>query len=174
MKKIGLVHIYYGDGKGKTTAAIGQIVRAVGQGFHALVFQFMKDNSSGERVLLEQLEQVMCMRGMEQVKFSFLMTEKEKEEQTVYCEKKLDEIKERAHEFDIILLDEIITAVQVGFLKEEKVVEFVKAKPTGTELILTGNIPGENLLELASYVTEMKKRKHPYDQGQASRMGIEK
>ena len=92
--KPGLIHIYCGDGKGKTTAAVGQAVRAAGYGYRVLVYQFMKNNMSSERKVLEQLEQVTCVSGPEQVKFSFQMTEEEKliclkENEEKLCEKEI-------------------------------------------------------------------------------------
>ena len=88
----GRIHIYYGNGKGKTTAAVGQVVRAAGHGLKVLVFQFMKDNSSGERAILEQLPNVTCLPGRENVKFMNQMNGEEKAELNHYNNKALDEI----------------------------------------------------------------------------------
>lgn len=174
--KPGLIHIYCGDGKGKTTAAVGQAVRAAGYGYRVLVYQFMKNNMSSERKILEQLEQVTCVSGPEQVKFSFQMTEEEKLICLKENEEKLCEIEKMIKEvhYDMIFLDEVIYAVRAGLLGEEKLLSFMSEKPKETELVLTGNAPTEQMVALADYVTELKKIKHPFDRGQTARDGIER
>lgn len=174
--KPGLIHIYCGDGKGKTTAAVGQAVRAAGYGYRVLVYQFMKNNMSSERKVLEQLEQVICVSGPEQVKFSFQMTEEEKLICLKENEEKLCEIEKMIKEvhYDLVFLDEAIYAVRAGLLGEEKLLSFMSEKPEETELVLTGNAPTERMTALADYVTELKKIKHPFDRGQTARDGIER
>lgn len=174
MQEQGLIHIYYGDGKGKTTAAMGLAVRAAGRGMNVLVYQFMKDNDSGERSIIEQIDQITCMPGAAQIKFSFQMTKEEKAEQKHFCQEKLGEIQKRADQYDLVLLDEVICAVRVGFLGEQELINFLEKKPQYTEVVLTGNTPSEKLINMADYVTEMKKIKHPYEQGIRARTGIEK
>ena len=172
----GLIHIYCGDGKGKTTAAVGQTVRAVGHGYRVLVYQFMKNNVSSERKILEQLEQVTCVSGPKQVKFSFQMTEEEKQICLKENEEKLCQIEKMIKEvhYDMVFLDEVIYAVRAGLLREEKLLSFMRKKPEETELVLTGNAPTERMIVLADYVTELKKIKHPFDRGQPARDGIER
>ena len=148
----GLVHIYYGDGKGKTTAAMGLVLRAAGSGLDVLMFQFLKDNSSSERIILEQIPNVTCLPGKDRVKFVSKMNADEKARLKHYNNKALDEIIKFCGPFDVLVLDEILCAVQLGVLSEEKLVEF---------------------LEHADYVTEIRKVKHPYDQGITAREGIE-
>ena len=92
MRGTGLIHIYYGDGKGKTTAAMGQAIRAAGSGLKVLVFQFMKNNSSNERKILEQIPNVTCLPGKTHVKFYNQMNREEKAEYRHYNTKALDEI----------------------------------------------------------------------------------
>lgn len=174
MKETGLIQIYYGDGKGKTTAAVGQAVRAAGFGYQVLVFQFLKDNSSSERKILEAIPNITCLEGREGEKFAFLMTEEEKEDCRRYNSRKLHEIGETAQKYDVLVLDEAVCAVGVGLLEEVELIEFLKHKPEKLEVILTGHTITDGLLEIADYVTEMKKRKHPFDQGIQARIGIEK
>ena len=92
MMDTGRIHIYFGDGKGKTTAAVGQAVRAAGYGFRVLFFQFLKDNFSNERKILEQISNITCLPGREQVKFVSRMNGDEKAELLHYNNKALDEI----------------------------------------------------------------------------------
>lgn len=171
---MGLVHLYYGEGKGKTTAAMGQIVRAAGRGFRVLLFQFLKDNDSGERLLVETIPNITCLRGMEQVRFSFLMNEEEKQEAKEFYKKRLQDITAKMTEYDVVCMDEIVTAVSIGFLEREQVLEVIENRPAHTELILTGHEADEVWLAYADYATRMKKEKHPFDSGQKSRVGIER
>ena len=169
----GLIHIYYGDGKGKTTAAMGQAVRAAGSGLKVLVFQFMKDNSSSERKALEQIPGITCLPGKRHTKFYSQMNKDEKAEYRHYNTKALDEIIKFSVNFDVLVLDEAVCAVDLELLSEKKLLDFLKHKPRGLEVIMTGHHVSENLLNMANYVTEMSKVKHPYDEGRTARQGIE-
>lgn len=173
MQGTGRIHLYYGDGKGKTTAAVGQVIRAAGSGLQVLVFQFLKNNESSERKILEQIPNITCLNGREPVKFVSRMNKDEKAETRRYNNKALDEIVKFCSPFDVLLLDEALCAVQLNVLSEEKLLSFLKHKPRGLEVILTGHVITENLLEVADYVTQMTKIKHPYDQGKLAREGIE-
>lgn len=173
MMGTGLIHIYYGDGKGKTTAAVGQAVRAAGSGLEVLFFQFMKDNTSSERKILEQIPNITCLPGKRHVKFYNQMNGDEKAEYRHYNMKALDEIAKFCINFDVLILDEAVCAVDLGLLSERKLVDFLKHKPRGLEVILTGHHVTDHLLEIADYVTEMRKVKHPFDLGRSSREGIE-
>lgn len=169
----GLIHIYYGDGKGKTTAAVGQAVRAAGYGYKVLFYQFMKDNSSSERKSLEALPNVTCVKGQEQVKFTFQMDEAEQEEMRKYYKQELGMLREKSKEYDVLVLDEAVCAVGVGGLEEAELISFLKNKRESLEIVLTGHTITDDLLEIADYVTEMKKVKHPFDRGIVARKGIE-
>ena len=169
----GCINVYYGDGKGKTTAAMGLVLRAAGSGLDVLMFQFLKDNSSSERVILEQIPNVTCLPGKDRVKFVSKMNADEKARLKHYNNKALDEIIKFCGPFDVLVLDEILCAVQLGVLSEEKLVEFLEHKPRGLEIVLTGHVVSDKVLELADYVTEIRKVKHPYDQGITAREGIE-
>lgn len=169
----GKIHLYYGDGKGKTTAAVGQVVRAAGAGLRVLVFQFLKDNGSSERKILEELPRVTCLPGREPVKFVSRMNGPERAEMRHYNNKALDEIVKFCAPFDVLLLDEALCAVQLGVLSEEKLLSFLKHKPRGLEVLLTGHEASEAMLEAADYATMLTKIKHPYDKGVTAREGIE-
>lgn len=173
MTGTGKIHIYYGDGKGKTTAAVGQVIRAAGAGLRVLVFQFLKDNGSNERKILEQLPNVTCLPGREPVKFVSRMNGPEKAELTHYNNKALDEIVKFCSPFDVLLLDEALCAVNLNVLSEEKLASFLEHKPRGLEVILTGHEASDRLVTMADYVTLMTKIHHPYEDGVSAREGIE-
>ena len=152
---------------------MGLVLRAAGSGLDVLMFQFLKDNSSSERVILEQIPNVTCLPGKDRVKFVSKMNTDEKARLKHYNNKALDEIIKFCGPFDVLVLDEILCAVQLGVLSEEKLVEFLEHKPRGLEIVLTGHVVSDKVLELADYVTEIRKVKHPYDQGITAREGIE-
>ena len=171
----GLIHIYCGDGKGKTTAAMGLALRCAGAGEQVLVFQFLKGNTSSERNILKEIKNITLLEGYLTIKFSNKMTEQDKQDITEYYRKRFEEIVEQLNskEHRLIVLDEIIATMNLGFLDEEVVIDFLKSKPESLEVVMTGREPGERLLELADYVTDMKKIKHPYEQGIQARKAIE-
>lgn len=173
MTGTGKIHIYYGNGKGKTTAAVGQVIRAAGRDLKVLVFQFLKNNSSGERKILEQVPNITCLPGRDRVKFYNQMNGEEKAELKHYNTKALDEIVKFCSHFDVLFLDEILCAVKLNLLNEDKLMSFLQHKPRGLEIIMTGHEVSDRMLELADYATEMVKVKHPYDQGTTAREGIE-
>jgi len=173
MTDTGRIHIYYGDGKGKTTAAVGLAVRAAGSGLKVLFFQFLKDNSSNERKILEALPGVTCLPGREPVKFVSKMNGDERIEFRHYNNKALDEIIKFCGPFDMLILDEALCALNLEVLSEEKLISFIQHKPRGLEIVMTGPRLPDNLLEMADYVTEVRKVKHQFDLGRSARKGIE-
>ena len=164
MMGTGRIHMYYGDGKGKTTAAVGQAVRAAGAGLQVLFFQFLKDNSSNERKILESVPGITCLPGRDQVKFVSRMNGDDKA---------LDEIVKFCTNFDVLVLDESLCAIHLNVLSEEKIRSFLEHKPRGLEIIMTGHEVSQDLLDLADYATMMMKVKHPYDRKVQAREGIE-
>lgn len=174
--KTGMIHIYCGNGKGKTTCAMGLCTRAAGYGYKVLIYQFMKNNKTSERKILEQVPNVTFIDGKETEKFSFMMTEEEKAERKAYYLKQFRYVTELAEkeQYQVLFLDELIYTIGAGLFDEEVLTEYLKQKPEELEVILTGQNPGEAVIELADYVSEIKKIKHPFDKGQKSRMGIEK
>lgn len=174
MKNSGLVHLYCGDGKGKTTAAVGLAVRHSGRGGKVVFAQFLKDGTSGECRVLAKLG-VTVLAANPVGKFSFRMTEEEKAETATALGRTFDAatgfaVRERA---TLLVLDEICAAVNCGFLPEKTLTEFLESRPDSLEVVLTGRDPSENLQVHADYITEMKKRRHPFDEGVAAREGIE-
>ena len=174
--KTGLVHIYCGNGKGKTTCAMGLCTRAAGYGYKVFIYQFMKNNKTSERKVLEKESNVTFVDGLEMEKFSFQMTEEEKEERRRFYLEQFQKVTKLAEEerYQVLFLDEIIYTIGAGLFEEQVLVDYLKNKPEDLEVILTGQNPGEAVVALADYVSEIKKVKHPYDKGMASRAGIEK
>ncbi len=175
-KNTGLIHIYCGDGKGKTTTGMGLCARAAGYGYRVLIYQFMKDNSTSERKMLELSENVTFIDGLSHEKFSFQMTPEEKEERRSYYAEQLRSVTQRACEeyYDVLFLDEVIYTIRAGLLDESLVLDFLRKKPANLEVILTGQDPSQALIEAADYVSEIRKVKHPFDQGIPARKGIER
>ena len=171
----GYIHLYCGDGKGKTTAAAGLALRCAGKGGKVVIVQLLKGRNAGELVMFRKLPQVFVVEGPERVKFTSQMTPKEREEyRGLYTALFRAAIREaREQEAAMLVLDEVIGAVNSEMVPLEELVEFLKTKPKSLEVVLTGRDPAPCLLELADYITEMKKLRHPFDQGIFARQGIE-
>jgi len=166
----GLVHLYWGDGKGKTTAAMGLALRALGAGHTVAVVQFLKGGQSGEIPLLRSLG-ARVFRGKAGMKFSFQMNEEEKAQtralQTEHLRQAL------ACQADLLVLDEACAAWRTDLVDREALREAVLKKPSAQELVLTGRQPPEWMRESADYVTEMRCCRHPYERGVPAREGVE-
>lgn len=174
MKRKGLILIHTGSGKGKTTAAFGLALRALGQGFNVLILQFMKGRKNiGEIKALTHTDLPLEIKQFGRDVFFksrtcelidiYLATKG----LTAFCEAMAD------GRYDLIILDEIILAIDFGLLKLEEVKEAIAQKPPELHLILTGrNAPAE-LIEMADLVTEMREIKHHYNRGVAAQKGIE-
>lgn len=172
----GLVHIYTGDGKGKTTAAIGLGVRACGRGLKVLMVQFLKGVPTGEEFGLKPLEPgFMLYRGTSSRKFVPQMTEDEKSRTAEEQLKVFNYAREAAvsGKYDLIILDEAFGAITSGMLDAKVLMQFVKAKPEKLELVLTGRGAPREFMDLADYVSEIHAIKHPAENGVKGRRGIE-
>lgn len=169
----GLIHIYCGDGKGKTTASVGLAVRAAGSGKKVLFTQFFKNGSSSEIAVLKSIPGITVHVNEKYFGLYIRMTDEEKEEARTAYTKLLQEVLAMAMDYDLLILDEAVSSCNHGTIPEDKVVDFLRRKPDNLEVVLTGRKPSERLVELADYVTEMKKIKHPMDDGIIARKGIE-
>lgn len=174
MAETGLIHIYCGEGKGKTTAAMGLALRAAGNGLPVVVAQFLKDGSSGECRILRELPNVTVLASNPCGKFSFQMDAREREQTTEALAALFHEASRLAKSPGLLILDEICGAITCGFLEEEKVAAFLQTKPAALEVVMTGREPGQALCDAADYISEIVKIRHPYDRGIPSREGIEK
>ncbi|NMA06555.1 MAG: cob(I)yrinic acid a,c-diamide adenosyltransferase [Ruminococcaceae bacterium] len=164
------IHIYYGNGKGKTTAAVGLAVRASAHDFRVEFNGFLKKDVGGENSVLAKLG-VNCS-FLDPGTFTWLLKEDEKIELAAKAEKYLSEISERAKNSDLIVLDEVLDAVSFGFLEESSLLRFLDENPH-SEIVLTGRIASPALMKKADYITEMLPIKHPFDKGIMAREGIE-
>lgn len=172
----GLIHIYCGDGKGKTTAAVGLAVRCAGRGNKVLLVQFLKSRDSGELYSLAKLPDIEVMRGKESKKFTFQMNEEEKLALLIEHNKMFEQVlaKIKNGGYSLLILDEVIGALNAKVFEMPKLIEFLRHKPENLEVVLTGRNPAPELVEIADYVSEIRKVKHPMDKGIMAREGIEK
>jgi len=175
--KQGLTQIYTGDGKGKTTAAIGLAIRAVGRRQRVVLIQFLKNDSSGELILMqERLPEITVLRFHSQNTFIWEMNDEQREilrAETVQGLLVAKEIAETGN-CDLLILDEVLGACTNGFISTGEILELMMIKSKSIELVLTGRNASAEIIAAADLVTEMKKVKHPFDRGIAARTGIER
>ncbi len=171
----GLTIIYIGDGKGKTSAAAGLAIRAAGTGFRVLYLQFVKgDWPSGEREILSKLKNVdvkLMGRG-----FVGILGDRKPIQEHIKAAKAAMTESIRAlksKKYNLVILDEAISAIESDLLSVDDVVKIIKAKPEDVHLCLTGHKRIKKLIDLADLVTEMKMIKHPYYQGILAQRGID-
>ena len=175
--QLGLVHLYYGDGKGKTTAALGLGLRALGAGMRVLLAQFLKGmNSSELKALCYFSDRFSLVPGEPTTKFTKYMTPEELKA-TLQNQAQMFAAAQKAAlsgEAELVILDELVDAVRLGAISFEQVRQFLTDSNRRCEVVITGHAPGPEWIALCDYVTEMKKISHPYDKGIRARMGIEK
>jgi len=174
----GLVQIYTGDGKGKTTAALGLALRAVGQGNKVLIFQFLKPPSLdiGERIALSSLPSIK----LEALDIPWHMAISPGDPKTIATvqtaiHNTLDRLTQTAanREYDVLILDEIVYCLSQGLAKLEDLRKVIDSRDPHVEIIMTGRGATKELIALADMVTEMRSIKHPFDKGTDARRGIE-
>lgn len=168
----GYVQLYTGDGKGKTTAALGLVVRALGQGLRPAVLQFMKsDPTWGEIVTLKRLDVPVRQCGLDHWVFKGEVSD----EDLAAAAAGFDEAQALVDggEYDVVVLDELVTAVFFGLVPVERVLAMIAGKPPAVELVMTGRRAPEELIAAADLVTEMRPVKHYFDAGVKARPGIE-
>lgn len=192
---MGCVHLYCGDGKGKTTAAIGLAVRAAGTGKQVVAARFLKTDQSGEVEILKRLPEVTLIPCEKTFGFTWKMTDEVRQEAADYYKsmfetacreavKRCGEAKENGSKAleennfcetcDVLLvLDEVCASLSSGLLELADIVDFLDHRPADLEVVMTGRKPPEELLLRADYVTEMEKIKHPFDRKILARRGIE-
>lgn len=170
MRETGLLHLYWGDGKGKTTAAMGLALRALGNGRRVVILQFLKGTATGEIPLLESLGAVVY-RGKAGQKFVFQMDEAEKAETKQRQTGQL--LAAQGQAADLLILDEACAAWQLEMVDRVLLRRTVEERPAGQEMVLTGRDPAPWMLAAADYSTEMRCHGHPYLRGVAARKGIE-
>ena len=170
-----MIHLYCGDGKGKTTAAVGLAVRAAGNGLRVLFVQFLKARPTGEISVLASIDQITVVRAKSSTKFTYEMTVEEIRKLSEENTEALDRAFQMASrgEADLLILDEVITAVTSDVIAEESLRRQIEAFDSECELVMTGRSPERWMIEAADYVTDMEKIRHPFDRGIEARRGIE-
>ena len=177
-KRRGYIQVYYGDGKSKTCASMGQALRALGKNWKVLVMQFVKGGERekygeylGFNALKPELRKNLKYKncGLDKVVYRANLTDEDRLEAAKGWWYVLHNYKE----YDMLILDEINIAIDLGIVELEKVIEFLNNKPKRLEVILTGRNARPEILELAHLVTEMKPEKHYWNIGVSSREGIE-
>ena len=174
--KKGYIQVYTGNGKGKTTAAVGLGVRAAGNGYKVFMVQFLKSGHTGELESIKKLEpNFKVFRFEKKRSFFWTLDEEQKKElreeiQAAYefCVKCLEE-----KQCDILIMDEVMGALSNKLIDEKQLLELMDKKPDNIELILTGRNVPENIINKANLVTEMKDIKHYFEEGVPARQGIE-
>ena len=169
----GYVQVYTGDGKGKTTAALGLALRAAGGGLRVYIGQFMK---AGEYSELKSLRRFKDAIKIEQFGRRRFIGQKLLGKDKLLAQEGLERIKKIIHDgkYDLVIMDEINLALSYGLLSEEEVTGIIKNRPKTQEIVLTGRNAPRGIMELADLVTEMKELKHYFSKGVKARAGIEK
>ncbi len=176
MSQDGIVIVYTGNGKGKTTAALGMALRAVGYNHKICIIQFIKGSwPYGEMKSIKRLEPevelIITGKG-----FVGIIDDKSPKEDHIMVAKEALQIskdKIKTENYDIVILDEINYAVNLGLIDIKEVIELIKSKPKKLNLVLTGNHAKQEIIELADLVTEMKEIKHPFKSGIKAKKGID-
>ena len=177
----GMIHIYCGDGKGKTSAAAGLAVRAAGCGLKVLFARFLKNEDSGELKILDSIPGIEVIHMDRSYGFFRSLSQKEQEEvRKMYgdlWQRILHLTGEREYgglpSYDMLVMDEFMAAYNYGLIPHGEALRFLQEKPPHLEIVLTGRNPDERLYELADYISEIRKVKHPFDRGISARRGIE-
>ncbi|KYC45183.1 MAG: cob(I)alamin adenolsyltransferase/cobinamide ATP-dependent adenolsyltransferase [Candidatus Methanofastidiosum methylothiophilum] len=169
----GLIEVYTGNGKGKSTAAFGLALRASGRGLKSIIIQFMKQGGSyGEHFAIEKIENIEIVSFGTPKFINFKNPSKEDldlvKEAFEFSKKSIN-----SNNYDIVILDEINIALHFRLLALESVIELLKNKPENVEVILTGRSAPKEIIELADLVSEIVEIKHPYQKGINAREGIE-
>ncbi len=171
-----MIQIFCGDGKGKTTAAIGEAVRFAGYGGEVLIFQYLKDNHSSERKSLQQISGITLLAGPDNMKFTSMMTEAEKKNLSIYYDERLIDIRSWLDSYreaqTMVVLDEVLYAVKSQLIDDKKIMQLINSYQN-TEWILTGRADEGLLYDHADYISKICKIRHPFDLGITARAGIE-
>jgi cob(I)alamin adenosyltransferase len=170
--KKGLIHVYTGNGKGKTTAAIGLGVRAAGDGLKVLMIQFMKGRRYSE---LDALQQIQNFTVVQFGRDEFVSKEKPAQVDIDLAQKGLAFAKDVIHNqsYDVVILDEVNVALDYQLIAVDDVLQLLREKPESLELVLTGRYASPEIIQHADVVSEILEIKHPYQKGVQSRKGID-
>ncbi len=172
---MGLIHIYCGNGKGKTTAALGLAIRAAGAGQKVHIVQLLKGSETSELESLKHLTNITVTRLPRKFGFTFSMNQQDKQEITACHNNLLISAYEqmKSHELDMLIIDEFFAAYEKKIISKEIAEKLVFEKEKDCELVLTGRNPTEKFLAAADYISQINAVKHPYEKGISARKGIE-
>jgi len=170
--KLGLIHVYTGHGQGKTIAALGLALRALGAGLKVCLIQFMKTGQYSEIKALKKFKKIKIFQFGRK---NFVNLKKPAKADIDLAQRGLRKAEAitRTKNYDLIILDEINVAVKFGLIKLDQLVDLIKSKPKNVEFVLTGRFAHSKIIKIADYVSEMKLIKHPYYQGIKARKGID-
>jgi cob(I)alamin adenosyltransferase len=166
----GLVHVYTGNGKGKSTAALGLAMRAAGQGLKVAFIQFIKGEPCGEHFFVKQYKpfEIVQVSVGDSFKKSKKQLSQEAQQTLDYAEQEI-----LSGKYELVILDEIFVATNQGLITIKQVLELLDSKPVSVELVLTGRNAPPEIVQRADLVTEMLMIKHPFTEGTSARRGIE-
>lgn len=172
---MGMIHVYCGDGKGKTTCALGLAVRAAGAGMNVVVVQFLKGSYTSELESLSQIHRIKVLRNSRDYGFVNNMTPKQLSKVIDEHNKNLDSALNlvKQGKCQMLVLDELTYVYDMNLVDKDKIKNLIENNENDVEIVVTGRNPNELFLNNADYVTEMKKIKHPYEKGVPARKGIE-
>lgn len=177
MERQGLLHLYLGNGKGKTTAATGLAIRALGQGFHVLFAQFLKNTETGEKAILEGFADKLFFFRPAQRHTQFLWNMSEElladTKQDIAVAWETLKLQMQSPKWDLVVLDEILDCIDTGLLQEGEVLSAIAGRPGKVEVVCTGRKASQAFCDLADYISVINALKHPYAKGMAARRGIE-
>lgn len=171
----GLIAVYTGNGKGKTTAAVGQGIRSAGNDLNVRMVQFLKGGSTGELNVIETIPNFNIFRFERPRGFFWTLNDQEKKELQEDIDKAMEFVESTIDNnyCDVLILDEVMGALSNKLIDIDRLIDAIQRRPETMEIILTGRNVPEKLYEIADYVTEMKDLKHPFEKGIPARKGIE-
>lgn len=169
-----MIQCYYGDGKGKTCSAVGCALRAVGGGMRVLFVQFLKNADSSELKAIEKIHGIdFLFPSVGYTMFEPLDEHRIAVRAQSYNELLFKKLPEYLEEYQMIVLDEILDAIEFNYISEIKLIKMLVENKSGTEFVITGHNITECVFEISDYISEIKEVKHPFNYGVASRKGIE-
>lgn len=174
--RTGLVHAYFGDGKGKTTAALGLGLRSAGSGMTVFMIQFLTSSQSGELEAVKRLEPAFKIFRFDRMRRETWPTTAQQLEEARMDSANAMQFARKvmsAHQCDVLILDEVLTALAQKIVDLKEVLDLIEKKPADIEIVMTGKVLPDAIYRRSNYVTEMKLWRHPYKDGMAAREGIE-
>lgn len=172
---MGLIHCCCGDGKGKTTSALGLALRFAGAGGKVCIVQFLKSSKSGELKILDKLDAITALRNEKDFGFVYQMTEEQKAQCRKMHNKNLETALALAYsgQCGMLILDELTYVYDMALIDKKRIEDLILHKPEPLELVITGRDPAPLFTDNANYISEIKAVKHPFDKGIPARPGIE-